>query len=462
MKNLFLLFLFQISILSAQKINCGGRHSLAICENSSAQSWGYNGFGQHGTANKIDNLSGTMVNINEKFIWVAGGLFHSIFVNEAGDVWTCGRNVNGPLGDGSNEDRLSPVKINSLRNIIMARGGGEHSLFLDKDGVVYACGKNDAGQLGIGTVMNINVPVKVNGLPKIISIDAGAEFSLFLAEDGSVWSCGHNGNGQLGLKNNQSSRIPLKIPITESVKYISCGEWHSIFVMTDGSVMSCGRNNYGQLGIGNLRDTNTLTRVLNLSNIIQADAGGIHTVFVEANGKAWSCGLNSNGNNDGQLGDGTKIDRNAPVEVISTWGSDSVTHAEAAREHSLFLTRSGQVYGTGRNNYGQLGIGKSTLTNFLSPTISEKVCNVITSHDDNFSKQIQVYPNPVSDNLRIEIQSQFSEVEIKMIDVYGKVVRRQDFLTKEIRLSSVPNGLYLLTIRFNDKFLFSTKICKAN
>jgi alpha-tubulin suppressor-like RCC1 family protein len=114
----------------AQQIAAGGRHSLAICADSTVQSWGYNGYGQLGNGNITEQHSGTQVIGLESIVQVAGGLFHSLFVKSDGSVWSCGRNPLGNLGDGTNQDKSIPVQVLGLVDIIQAAGGGEHSLFL--------------------------------------------------------------------------------------------------------------------------------------------------------------------------------------------------------------------------------------------------------------------------------------------------------------------------------------------
>ena len=130
MKSYFyLVFLLSIPFLisfssTAQNISAGGRHTLIICEDSTVQSWGYNGFGQLGNGNFIEQFSGVKVFGLSDVVFVAGGLFHSIFIKQDGTAWTCGRNKLGPLGDGSTTDRNIPVQVNTLTEIIQAAAGG--------------------------------------------------------------------------------------------------------------------------------------------------------------------------------------------------------------------------------------------------------------------------------------------------------------------------------------------------
>lgn len=77
---------------------------------------------------------------------------------------------------------------------------------------------------------------------------------------------------------------------------------------------------------------------------------GYHNLVARRDGTVVAWGANESG----QLGDGTRTDRRAPVPVA---GLDGVTVVSAGQGHSLALTSSGSVLAWGNNTYGQLGDG---------------------------------------------------------------------------------------------------------
>ncbi len=411
----------------------------------------------------MEQHSGTQVIGLDGIVQVAGGLFHSLFVKSDGTVWSCGRNSLGNLGDGTNTDKTTPVQVLGLTNVIQAAGGGEHSLFLKSDSTVWACGNNSSGQLGDNSNINRNTPVQVSGLSGVIQVAAGAEFSLFLKADGTVWTCGHNGYGQFGNGTNTSSKVPVLVGSLSGIIQISAGEWHSLFLKNNGTVYSSGRNQYGQLGNGTTIDMNIASIITTLSGITQVEAGGLHSVFLKNDGSAWSCGLNSGGNNDGQLGDGTSVDRHTPVQVISSWGSGSIVRVEATREHSLFLKSDGALWATGRNNYGQLGNGSFTSSNSLTPVLSSAVCDLIqTSVDltDIKEDEIQIFPNPSSG--AFYIKSSIEILQIEIINIFGetavsfKDIPEPSFI--EINLTANSKGVYFVRIMNSRKNIIVKRI----
>ena len=67
-------------------------------------------------------------------------------------------------------------------------------------------------------------------------------------------------------------------------------------------------------------------------------------------------------NNYGQLGDGTTTQRNYPVVVEDGIGSpfSGVVGISACSQHSIFLKSDGSAWGVGYNAYRQLGDGTTT------------------------------------------------------------------------------------------------------
>lgn len=85
-------------------------------------------------------------------------------------------------------------------------------------------------------------------------------------------------------------------------------------------------------------------------------AASEHSCAIVSDGRVWCWGANGNG----QLGDGTMLDRHQPVEVV---GLPGATVAVAAGDRSTCaLSAAGAVTCWGYNEFGQLGIGTTTDT----------------------------------------------------------------------------------------------------
>ena len=146
----------------------------------------------------------------------------------------------------------------------------------------------------------------------------------------------------------------------------------SIANITTGTVAA------GQPGTAVIRVTNTRsnhTGSINVTVTQRMDIGNTVGVAVpvltmgdrfvaalRSDGTVWAWGLN----HVGQLGDGTSISRSVPtqVQVESLNGErqylTNVVGIAAGQYHLVMVTGNGEVYTTGYNDVGQLGLGDTT------------------------------------------------------------------------------------------------------
>ncbi|MBI5238810.1 MAG: hypothetical protein HY887_10405, partial [Deltaproteobacteria bacterium] len=129
---------------------------------------------------------------------IAGGWYHTIALKNDGTVWTWGWNYYGQLGDGTTTDRLTPVQVSGLTNVTAIASVYDHTIALKNDGTVWTWGANWYGQLGDGTTTNKSAPVQVSGLTSVTAIAGGNKHTIALKNDGTVWAWGANWAGQLG------------------------------------------------------------------------------------------------------------------------------------------------------------------------------------------------------------------------------------------------------------------------
>jgi alpha-tubulin suppressor-like RCC1 family protein len=199
-----------------------------------------------------------------------------------------------------------------LAGVTAVAGGGEHSLALKVDGTVWAWGLNASGQLGDGARTSRATPAQVSGLNEVTAIAAGYYHSLALRRDGMVWSWGSNEFGQLGDGSLEDRALPVLVAGLSDVTRIACGYDHCLALKDDGTVWAWGANVYGMLGDGLQEAYSPVpVPVSGLDSVRAIAAGGLHSLALRSDRTLWSWGANSNG----QLGDGTTVDRAAPVQV---------------------------------------------------------------------------------------------------------------------------------------------------
>ena len=207
----------------------------------------------------------------------------------------------------------------------MVVGGEAHSIALKGDGTVWSWGKNTQGQLGIGSTITTEIPSQVVGLQNIQMIASGSNHSLALKDDGTVWAWGYNNVGQLGDNTQIAKYTPVQVlgedgeGYLKDIVYIAAGTNYSAAINKKGEVWTWGLNTNGQLGDGSTVNKYTPVRVkANLTNVIQIACGNNHMVAVKADGTAYSWGYNQYG----KLGDNTSTQRTIPVAVRESANSE--------------------------------------------------------------------------------------------------------------------------------------------
>lgn len=399
-----------VAVAALLLISVLGADSLLIAvsaANGNGWAWGRNSSGQLGDGSSAAYRN-TPVAIGslDSIVFVAAGGSHSMALRSDGTVWSWGSNERGQLGDGNygvGANSSTPVQVRvegdhtAISGVTAISAGQNHSLALMADGTVWAWGANDYGQLGDGTTSDSLYAKQLPGLEYVVAIAAGSRHSLALDRLGNLWAWGYNAEGQLGIgptltptPTNTSTPVPtptgtytatntptptststslptntpqltpivtpVSISVLPGVVAIGAGWNHSVAVRSD-AVWSWGANNYGQLGDGTQlrRDTPVQVKVGGgtITNASAVAAGENHSLVLKTDGTVWAWGRNSSG----QLGDGTTFDRANPVRVQ---GLTQVIAVAAGQYHSLAVKSDGTVWAWGDNFYGKLGDGTQT------------------------------------------------------------------------------------------------------
>lgn len=140
---------------------------------------------------------------------------------------------------------------------------------------------------------------------------------------------------------------------------ISIGGNHSLAINIDGTLWAWGRNNFGQLGDGSYVDKNYPVQIGFENGWKEIAAGNNFSIAIKKDGSLWAWGAN----NYGQLGDGTNIDKNFPIQIGNELNWNKLSSGDY---HTLAIKLDGTLWAWGDNNYGQLGDG--TYLDKLIPT----------------------------------------------------------------------------------------------
>lgn len=338
----------------------GDYHTVAIADDGSLWTWGYNENGQLGDGTELSNRYLEKIGMEHSWSKIAAGNNSNLAFRSDGTLWGWGQNNFGQLGDGSTNTQYAPVRIGIGSNWTAIAAGDNHSVAVKADGTLWAWGYNERGQLGDGTTDESHAPIQIGNDTNWVAISAGGSHTIARKADGTLWAWGFNDKGQLGLGDGSALEVhaPVQIGIETNWAMISTGYEHTMALKTDGTLWVWGGNSFGQLGCGPSSSKKMPIQIGMDADWAGISAGYAHTVARKSNGTLWAWG----GNWGGQLGDGFTTNRYTPVQI----GADANwAEISAGDSHTAALKTSGALWSWGNNEDGELGDG--TTQNRLTP-----------------------------------------------------------------------------------------------
>lgn len=273
-------------------------------------------------------------------------------------VFDWGGNVFGDLGNGTTNNLQKTPEEMAYSGVRQLAGTGHDTAVVLADGTVAAWGSNSSGEVGDGTTTERDLPVIVPGLAGITQIAEGT-YVLALDSGGRVWSWGANNYGQLGNGTTSnlagSNPTPVPVPGLTGITQIAAGAMSSFALRSDGTVWAWGYNQDGELGDGTTVNRASPEQIPVLTGVTKIFAGALTNYAIRADGTVLAWGSN----NQGMLGNGTATGKSTtPVPVP---GPTGVTQLSSSTYATLALSgQNGAVWGWGPNYNGQLGDGTTT------------------------------------------------------------------------------------------------------
>jgi alpha-tubulin suppressor-like RCC1 family protein len=345
-------------------VSAGGSHTCGLTTSGSAFCWGSNDAGQLGTGDSRPSLIPTPVQGGHRFITIAAGAEHTCGVTADERVLCWGSDRGWQLGRIDREPpdaptvRLTPVELPGNLLFQAFDAGGAHGCGVDHSGAGFCWGEYS---YPVGRLL-LDGPRPFQGGLVFEVISSGGNHDCGLVPGGVTHCWGRNDRGQLG-DGTLASRptlttdldtttaiVPQPVGGGRSFKAIAAGGEHTC-ALSGGTTYCWGDNRFGQLGTGELAPA--------LSPLPVPTAGSLGFASLSS-GDAHTCGIAGGagycwGRNDsGQLGDGTRKPRSAPVLI-----TDGLTFASiyAGGEHTCGLTTSRVLYCWGNGASGELGNG---------------------------------------------------------------------------------------------------------
>ncbi|XP_043466153.1 probable E3 ubiquitin-protein ligase HERC4 isoform X1 [Leptopilina heterotoma] len=225
---------------------------------------------------------------------------------------------------------------------------------------MFCWGSTVHGELGLGGIEEENIlsPRAVDFIkaPEVEQIACGENYTIVITRDGQIYSCGNNDSGQLGHEKDWQKRLEL-IPGLDAFvfKKVACGAYHNLVVNEWGQLFCWGCNTDGQLGLDSTSIGEGYPRILKAlgtSVVVQIACGLKHALALTNNGELYSWGSNK----EGQLGLGPNIKKELKPKLISSLVGIPIAFIACGGYHCIVVSKSGAIFGWGRNNFGQLGL----------------------------------------------------------------------------------------------------------
>ncbi len=207
------------------------------------------------------------------------------------------------------------------------------------------------------------------------AIAAGRSHTSSVRNDGTVWNWGTGSNGQLGDGNSGIGVgvvTPVQVAGLEGFTSIADGNGFVLALKSNGTVWGWGINNQGQLGDGTTVERPRPVQTSGLTNVTAVAAGRFYSLALKSDGTVWIWGFSG-------LGSSTAVVRTVPVQLP---GITNVTALAAGSGHALMLKSDKTVWAVGTNSRGELGTGNTLGQNLPVPVSSLTNVKSITAREE--------------------------------------------------------------------------------
>lgn len=354
------------------------------------------------------------------------------------NVYMFGEGTAGELGLGTargavdvKRPRLNPNLAADKVGVIQIAAGGMHCIALTADNKILTWGVNDSGALGRSTDWdgglkdmdaaddasdasdeddnglnpNESLPAEVDfsavTLPdgtRWTQVTAGDSASFALTDDGHVygWGTFRSNEGPFGFTPGvEQAMRPILIPDLKKIKDIKAGANHALALDAGGRVFAWGSGQQNQLGrrvVERTKMEGLRPREFGLpkgsrNGIVSIETGGYHSFAISKNGDVYGWGLN----NFGETGimDNAGQDDAAVLkpQVLESLQGKKIISIKGGGHHSLAATENGDCLIWGRIDGNQIGIARNEI---------DKLDEASVVRDDKKAPRIITVPQKVT------------------------------------------------------------------
>ena len=330
---------------------------------------------------------------------VAAGNHFTAVLRSDGSLWMAGANSMGQLGDGTGGrpherydgmdygDKNVFVKVldgvvsveTSDTPMVLSKGS---AFAIRSDGSLWGWGDNYYGQLGIGLSggstarypstqfdPGVDQPAPVKIMEDVVCVSAGEYNTFAVTSDGALWGWGYNAWGYfdanrytvtfpiLGMASTaEIQSVPVRL--MEGVKAVSVGSGQVYVIKKDNSLWGWGPNVEQELGVAT--SAPAVQEPVKLMEDVRAVCAARNFAYaIKLDGTLWAWGWNGGFANEyrtygGVLGIDRPVEyQRTPVQLMT-----DVVSVSACYQHTLAVRSDGSLWGWGKNDNSELGLGK--------------------------------------------------------------------------------------------------------
>ena len=385
------------SFQNSVSVSCGFEHSCCVIDGGIV-SWGSNEYGQCGTSSSSRASTSDAGTESEISIWkprpvrslrsvsvvsVVCGHHHTLCLTFQGTVYAWGSNSSGQLGLGDTVGRSVPEMIEALwaTPIIGLAAGSSHTIALTRQRMVLSWGRAKYGQLGL-LLQGSSASEGLHSLKQTHSARFCCPSPTLKRQKSNHYHANVNMSQLASLRemgieddqamaaleatNNQGVELAIEWIFSQQQAQdtpqrdarppgpAASARTEPSTASGSGTLDSQGGGRDDQGMQVQVDDVSTPRRVHGLSNVISIACGTNHTVVCTKDGEVYSFGYNRMG----QLG--LDCRENIPLpRRIADLDDKRICKVTCGTSHSIFLGKTGTVYGCGSADEGQLGSGLS-------------------------------------------------------------------------------------------------------
>jgi len=275
------------------------------------------------------------------------------------------------------------------KKIVKVAAGWDHTCMISIDGELLTCG---SGRIGHGQEETVELLPRVvqNLLPsmttsgeraRVIDVACGGQFTVAVVGifkqgqsdwyKNSLYTFGDGDSGELGGGRRESRGTPSELREFSNVSWydfrfakVVAGDHHVLALTSTGRVFSWGCGDEGRLGLPTLEiDVLIPIQIPSVKDIVVTDiaAGCDYSILLTEHGGVLTFGSNR----FRRLGHTTAYPAPNPLSahvfskptVVAGLADMFIVAAAAGQDHSVFLSKDGEVFSCGNKNCGSLGLG---------------------------------------------------------------------------------------------------------